>query len=316
MELKEARYIAAIAKHGNISRAAQELYISQPSLSKYLKNLEHQLGVELFDRIDGQYQPTYIGERYVDYARRILLLAREWQDEFQDLRQQEIGQLNIALPIMLSRVLMKEMLPAFSRLYPKVHLQLMEELHFIVEHTLEDLSIDLSIYNAIELPKSLHYEIIKEEETVLLMRREHPLCARAVQDAGRSFPWMDLRYCVSEPFILLFPDQNSGGLAEQLFEQYKLTPRVLLRTRSIQLAIEMAMDGTGICFAPAGYAAALDSRHSLRCFSVGTQAPATQLIAACRKNRYMPQYMRDFIGLIREYCTGQPHAGGDAQLLL
>ena len=58
MELKEARYILAIARHKSISKAAEALFISQPSLSKYLKNLEQQLGTRLFDRIGNGYFPT------------------------------------------------------------------------------------------------------------------------------------------------------------------------------------------------------------------------------------------------------------------
>ena len=63
MELKEARYILAIAKHQSIGKAAESLYISQPSLSKYLKNLEERLGAPLFDRRENHYYPTYMGER-------------------------------------------------------------------------------------------------------------------------------------------------------------------------------------------------------------------------------------------------------------
>ncbi len=61
MELKEARYILAIAKHQSIGKAAESLYISQPSLSKYLKNLEERLGAPLFDRRENHYYPTYMG---------------------------------------------------------------------------------------------------------------------------------------------------------------------------------------------------------------------------------------------------------------
>ena len=71
MELKEARYILAIAKHQSIGKAAESLYISQPSLSKYLKNLEERLGAPLFDRRENHYYPTYMGERYLYYAERI-----------------------------------------------------------------------------------------------------------------------------------------------------------------------------------------------------------------------------------------------------
>ena len=72
MELKEARYILAIARHQSIGKAAESLYISQPSLSKYLKNLEERLGAPLFSRHENRYYPTYMGERYLHYAEQIV----------------------------------------------------------------------------------------------------------------------------------------------------------------------------------------------------------------------------------------------------
>ena len=72
MELKEARYILAIARHQSIGKAAESLYISQPSLSKYLKNLEERLGAPLFSRHENRYYPTYMGERYLTTPNRSL----------------------------------------------------------------------------------------------------------------------------------------------------------------------------------------------------------------------------------------------------
>ena len=71
MDLKEARYILAIAHYKSIGKAAKALFISQPSLSKYLKNLEQQLGSPLFSRLEQGYIPTYMGERYLYYAEQI-----------------------------------------------------------------------------------------------------------------------------------------------------------------------------------------------------------------------------------------------------
>lgn len=101
MELKEARYILAIAKHQSIGKAAESLYISQPSLSKYLKNLEERLGAPLFDRRENHYYPTYMGERYLYYAERIAAFGDQWSQEFDDIAHQEKGRLNIAAPIMM-----------------------------------------------------------------------------------------------------------------------------------------------------------------------------------------------------------------------
>ena len=88
MELKEARYILAIAKHQSIGKAAESLYISQPSLSKYLKNLEERLGAPLFDRRENHYYPTYMGERYLYYAERIAAFGDQWSQEFDDIAHQ------------------------------------------------------------------------------------------------------------------------------------------------------------------------------------------------------------------------------------
>ena len=87
MELKEARYILAIARHQSIGKAAESLYISQPSLSKYLKNLEERLGAPLFSRHENRYYPTYMGERYLHYAEQIVACGDEWMQEYCALRR-------------------------------------------------------------------------------------------------------------------------------------------------------------------------------------------------------------------------------------
>ena len=87
--IKELSYVIAIAEKGNVSKAAESLFISQPSLSKYLKNLEDHLGAPLFNRRDGGYYPTYLGERYLHYAKRIVAYGDEWNREHDDITHRE-----------------------------------------------------------------------------------------------------------------------------------------------------------------------------------------------------------------------------------
>lgn len=88
MDLKEARYILAIAHYKSIGKAAKALFISQPSLSKYLKNLEQQLGSPLFSRLEQGYIPTYMGERYLYYAEQIAAFGQEWDQEYEDITEE------------------------------------------------------------------------------------------------------------------------------------------------------------------------------------------------------------------------------------
>ena len=114
MELKEALIFSLLQNTRSIGKAAESCIISQPSLSKYLKNLEERLGAPLFDRRENHYYPTYMGERYLYYAERIAAFGDQWSQEFDDIAHQEKGRLNIAAPIMMGTTLIEPSLWAFT----------------------------------------------------------------------------------------------------------------------------------------------------------------------------------------------------------
>ena len=304
MELKEAKYILAIADHKSISKAADSLFFSQPSLRKYLKNLELQLDAKLFDRTGGLYTPTYLGERYLHYARKIVALGEEWEIECDDIMHQNHGRLNIAIPIMLSNRIIRPTLPAFHQRYPHVTLNLLEEVSFVAEHSIKDHTIDLTFYNVHEFPKDLDYKIMTQEEIVLVISAFHPLAKKAVKKKGFRYPWVDLQDCEKESFILLYPEQNTGGIAKRLFQESHTEPHILLHTRNSEMSIQLAMEGVGLAFAPESYFHYLRSSVASPsvCLSVGREPVKTTLIAAYQKNRYLPRYARDYLDMIEDYC--------------
>lgn len=76
MNYHELQYILCIAKHQNLTKAAQELYISQPTLTKHLQKLEREMGTKLFSRSGNSYTPTFAGRKYMEYARKILQIRQ------------------------------------------------------------------------------------------------------------------------------------------------------------------------------------------------------------------------------------------------
>ena len=307
MELKEAKYILAIAKYKSISKAADMLFISQPSLSKYLKNLESHLGTRLFDRIGSAYFPTYIGERYIHYAEKIVSFGREWDIEFDDIMHQNHGRLNIAIPIMLGNSLIGPTLTRFHQFYPHVTVNMMEEVNFVAEHTLNDHTVDLTIYNVHQFPTDLDYQVIGKEEMVLILSDTNPLVQRAVPKKGFKYPWIDLSFLSQESFILLYPDQNTGGLALKLFQDYEMEPKVLLHTRNSEMSIRLAMEGLGAAFAPESYYRCLKSCEpgSSVCLSIGKEKIENTLIAAYQKNRYLPKYAKAYLDILVKYYSSK-----------
>lgn len=96
MDFRELRYVVAIAESGTISKAADTLYVAQPSLSKFLQNVERDLGVKLFERINRRMILTAAGEQYVQTAYRILALKNQLQNSMNDRARLRLGRYPLA----------------------------------------------------------------------------------------------------------------------------------------------------------------------------------------------------------------------------
>ena len=86
MYFKNYKYFLAIVEYGGVTRAAEALFLSQPSLSKYLRRLEQNLGIELFDHSSSPLKLTYAGQRYYEYIKRFESLERQFDDELGSIR--------------------------------------------------------------------------------------------------------------------------------------------------------------------------------------------------------------------------------------
>ena len=160
MNIHELNYVLCIARHQNITKAAQELYISQPTLSKHLQKLERDLGLKLFSRVDNCYIPTHAGRRYMEYAAKVLALTQDWEHERQDLLSCNDGELNIAIPLMRSSCMIPQILPSFRRQHPNIRVNFLEETHAIQERLLDDTRIDFAIFSEGRLDPKLDSEIL------------------------------------------------------------------------------------------------------------------------------------------------------------
>ena len=301
MNVQELNYILCIAKHRNLTQAAQELYISQPTLSKYLQKLEREMGGKLFSRSGNRYVPTYLGRRYLEYARRMLEVNQDWERELKDLTASEDGELNIAFPLMRSSCMVPRIFPVFHARYPGVRVNLLEETCAIQERLLLDDQLDFAVFNEGRPNPKLTYEPLLREEILLMLPQNHPLAALGERREGFSHPWMDLRLLEDTPFVLHFPEQTTGAIARQLFEFYGIEPPVPFRTRNPQACAQLCLQGVGACFIPERYVEGVRGTEPPACFSVGESGAFSQLTIAYRKGSYLPAYAREFIRIAKEY---------------
>ena len=93
MNMKQLRYAVVLAQKGSFSSAAEALAISQPSLSQYIKKIENEIGLELFDRTNGDVRLTDAGRVYIEAGRKILDLEHQMEVSFSDLAAHKTGSL-------------------------------------------------------------------------------------------------------------------------------------------------------------------------------------------------------------------------------
>ena len=144
LDFKDLTYIVAIAKYQNITKAAESLFITQPTLSKFLQNMEKNLGQKLFRKLGNRFLLTYAGERYVSKAIEILNLKKELDQEMGDIIKNNAGSLKIAFPSMRGTYMLPCTLPIFHSLYPNVTLDILEANSGILEEKILNGEIDLA----------------------------------------------------------------------------------------------------------------------------------------------------------------------------
>jgi len=311
MYFKDLAYIVCIAKHRSITKAAEELYISQPSLSKFLKRLESNLGVQLFHHIGGQFTPTYAGERYLEYINRIIDIKESWEGELRQLKQSDKGQLTIAFPLWRSFGTIPDTLPVFRKLYPNIQVNLLEEAYDVEGKLLHDDKVDIAIYNKISDHPKLEYKCIGHDEILLLIHENHPLACKGERVPGCHYPWISLKHFVNENFILLNSELTTGIVATKLFKENNFTPKVVFRTRNVALQAKMASEGIGVCFINESYYKLMDFQHQPLCFSIGSPSVTYPLVIAYRKGAYLPPYVYDYMELTSAYYSGSGSATAD-----
>lgn len=300
MNIQELHYILCIAKHQNLTKAARELYISQPTLSKYLQKLERELDGKLFSRSGNRYIPTYLGRRYLRYARRMLEVNQDWERERMDLNACREGELNIAIPLMRSSCMVPRIFPAFHAAFPGIRVNLLEEAYAVQEKLLLDDALDFAIFNEARPNPKLAYEELLQEDILLMLPPGHPLASCGQIREGFCHPWMDLRLLADVPFILHFPEQTTGGIAQQLFASYEIDPPVPFHTRNPQACALLCQQGIGACFIPERYVQSIHWDTPPTCFSVGENGTFSRLTISYRKGAYLPSYAREFIRIAKE----------------
>lgn len=296
MDIKNISYLFAIEELKSISAASKRLFISQPSLSQFLKKYEDDLGYPIFIRTKQGLKLTYEGGIFLDTARSMLQLERDMRRRLADQSSQITGTIVFALSVQRAPFLLPHVLPEFNRRYPEVVVKIVEGRTKVLENELQKGNIDLGILVPPLTNQTLACETLMEEEIVLAVPKSMPLNCQAHPVPGR-LPWMDLLQLSDYPFLLYDTNNRMCDFINELFDRYQFQPSKALTYRNLTVIARLASAGMGITFLPETY---IDPCYELNYYSIGEKGCFRPIALGYPSSRYRSCAVRQFSQLLKE----------------
>lgn len=173
MTFRHLEIFLSVCDHKNMTHAAKDLYLSQPSVSQAISDLEAEYGVKLFERLNHRLYLTTSGERLQSYARHIMNLSEQAKKELSDLRQG--GSIRVGASLTAGTYLLPGLASAFCRRYPEVDVfTVVDNTNVIEQKILED-RIDLGLVEAPITSSDIVQRYIRDDRLVVICAPGHPL---------------------------------------------------------------------------------------------------------------------------------------------
>ena len=243
MELRQLRYLEAVARHRHFTRAAEELHVAQSALSAQVRKLERELGVELLRRTTRSVELTEAGEIAVEHARSALAEADSIRGELDDLRGLVRGTVAIGALVAAGSIDVPELLQRFNREYEGIEIEFREGTAEEMYAHLRRGELDASFALEADVPPPAELERAElgTDELVVAMEPGHRLAGKGPLDVTR----LD-----GEPLIAF----RSGSVVRHAFDlalaESGAKPRIRLEGSDLGLIPALAMRGFGVAVLP------------------------------------------------------------------
>lgn len=231
MNTRHAQLVLAVVREGSFTAAAKSLFITQPTLSQQIRQIEQQLGTPIFERSTTPVSLTPAGQIYVQAARRFLQIETQMHESLAALSGHVAGVLRLGLPQQRADELLPQVLAEFQTAYPEVRVQAVSLPVGELERMLLSSELDMALISGEAENKKLDYQLIASDETVLLAGRKAKIAQRIPSGSTIS-----LNTCEGERFVLPAESLPISRLYEDLLTRAGLSPFATLRTDDSQCA--------------------------------------------------------------------------------
>jgi LysR family hydrogen peroxide-inducible transcriptional activator len=302
MNLRDLRYLIALADLRHFGRAAEACHVSQPTLSTQIRKLEEELGVALVERAPRQVMLTPAGRDIAERARRVLADVEQMRETARRTSDPEAGSVRLGMFPTLGPYLLPHVVPALRSRFPRLELLLVEEKTEVLLGMLRNGRLDAAVL-ALPLHEDwLECEFLFEEPFMLAVPGTHALASR------RNLQLADL----ADQHLLLLEDGHC--LRDQALEVCTLAgagEKEGFRATSLETLRQMVAAGVGITLLPMlAVKPPVSSSDDIRLLSFKDPPPTRRLAMVWRKSSAMGAFLHQLADVLRGLPPGLLQAPG------
>jgi LysR family transcriptional regulator, hydrogen peroxide-inducible genes activator len=307
MNLRDLRYLIALADLRHFGRAAEACHVSQPTLSTQVRKLEDELGVALVERAPRQVMLTPVGRDIVERARRVLAEVEQMRETARRTADPEAGTVRLGIFPTLGPYLLPHVVPGLRARFPRLELLLVEEKTEILLGMLRDGRLDAAVL-ALPLHEDwIEVEFLFEEPFMLAVPGSHPLALRhdlRLRDlADQNLLLLEDGHCLRDQALAVCTLAGAGEKKD-------------FRATSLETLRQMVAAGVGITLLPIlAVKPPVSSSPDLALVDFKSPAPSRRVAIVWRKSSAMAGFLRQVAQVLRTLPKGlleAPTADGSA----
>jgi LysR family nitrogen assimilation transcriptional regulator len=297
MELKELRNFMQVARAGSVSRAAQELRLAQPALSRQIKKLEHELGVSLFTRHGRGVRLSAAGSLLLERAEAITQLAQQTGREISERRLPAAGRITLGVPPAAGRLLIPPYVERFQHIFPQATLHIREGVSSSLQEWLLEKRIDIALLHNPPHLETLEISPLLNERMLVIGPPPSRGKARTTRTTFRVRDLADL------PLILPNTAHSNRRLVEQAAAEHGVRLRIKVEADSV--AFVKALVEKGLGYTILTYEAVQDevTHKRLTAFPIVRPTIVTKVTIVTLRDKQLPKLTRDAGELLHDVCS-------------
>ena len=304
MDLKSIQYVLAVSEEQSFTRAAKQLFISQPALSQHIRKLESLLGAELFDRRGSGLKLTPSGEIFMQYGRDILARNSQMLQKIKRMSTNWESVLRFGMSPFYSKFYLPAVITQFIKNAPKVKLDIVEKISTSLEDDVLNGELDFCFVPELPARPELEYHGICIEEMCVAAPVDYPIGEYVFNSDGT--PCLALEDLKNEPFVHLRHEQKFRQMCDAILESngFELQ-NIICETIGWDTIHIMVASGLGLGIVPELLTHAPYADPRLRYYKISDVRLMRSYGVAYKKNGTLDEYATQIVQLLINFISNK-----------